>query len=800
MSVKKELFEYFFKRLVRGYKSVTGKDPEGLDLIKIRQEARQKLIDQNKVIEFRQPRSFKEEIKLMYKDKIDPNSEIGKSVRMEADAKKKLKKLNISETEIDLRGNRPYDTDEQILQRLKKQNEDSINRLKNKKEPEDMADGGVAGLLGERKAFQGGGADMSTVADSKGNVGAKSVSVSPSGNVTTSKTKEPDGPDDKGTSDQNMVQMLVNQGYTAKDIQRTFNPNVLDKIKSNPYINNPYTRGIARTTAYLYNPVVAGVQLRQLMQGKDLYDRTKQVIINPDYDEEDLTLGADYKDFADGGPARPGYQNGNGVADGDAERAALGKRVRQLMDEEGYDFGEAVRKAMEEGYADGGPARQNFSMGKRAFLKLLAGTGAGIAGLKSGLLGLGKGATKKAVTETVKQTAGSGTPPPYFFKLVEKIKTLGDDVGATQDRQIAKSMKSKDGKSEYFLEEDVTTGDTIIKKISKEDDRLVSKVEIMQHNKGKADELTKGKKPKDTYEEVTEYNSRIYKDDYNPSSYEDGINQEGISEIVEEAGVGFVKKADGGRIGYNVGKRVGVGLMNLINKKFGKGTMTTADKIAQPEKTIQQRIMEFEARNKPDAITIKPRQILDVPPMPAGFKLSREKLKKNYPELDKDMIDQIMELDKDMQGTVLTMLKNRRKNPDAYDKLLETKGDTLEFQEAFDEVTRKSNNADGGRIGFSKGGGLLKLFKFLNPKPKKPETVKDFLEKRKFLKSMVGETEKNKKARELKMLKKAMKDAKGYQFPSGEELRTDIEKKIAPILLKDRKLNATGGLANMLGE
>jgi len=87
---------------------------------------------------------------------------------------------------------------------------------------------------------------------------------------------------------------------------------------------------------------------------------------------------------------------------------------------------------------------------------------------------------------------------------------------------------------------------------------------------------------------------------------------------------------------------------------------------------------------------------IDVPPMPAGFKLSREKLKKNYPELDEDMIDQIMELDKDMQGTVLTMLKNRRKDPDAYDKLLETKGDTLEFQGAFDKVTRRKNNATGG--------------------------------------------------------------------------------------------------------
>jgi hypothetical protein len=54
---------------------------------------------------------------------IHPTSEIAKSLRLEAEAAKKLK--NMSEAEIKLRGNRPYDTDEQILARLKKQNKES---------------------------------------------------------------------------------------------------------------------------------------------------------------------------------------------------------------------------------------------------------------------------------------------------------------------------------------------------------------------------------------------------------------------------------------------------------------------------------------------------------------------------------------------------------------------------------------------------------------------------------------------------------------------------------------------------
>ena len=154
------------------------------------------------------------------------------------------------------------------------------------------------------------------------------------------------------------------------------------------------------------------------------------------------------KSFADGG--RIGFANGNGVADEDAEKAALGKRVRELMDE-GFDIGEAVKKAMSEGYAEGGRigfnkgggflkslfsgvkpdggitnsilknkyhpilsslntmelydllgmipfeegGRVGFSKGKlaladaarRKFMKSAAGIGAGIAGIKTGILG-----------------------------------------------------------------------------------------------------------------------------------------------------------------------------------------------------------------------------------------------------------------------------------------------------------------------------------------------------------------------------------------------------------------------------
>ena len=200
------------------------------------------------------------------------------------------------------------------------------------------------------------------------------------------------------------------------------------------------------------------------------------------------------------------------------------------------------------GYATGG--RAGFmagGMGRRGFLKLLAGTGAGIAGLKSGLVNImGKG-TGKEVAKEVVQKSTTGSPPPYFFKLAEKIKMLGDDATATTDRTIAKTLKSKDGKSTYVLEEDVTSGDTIIKKINKEGDEMMTDVEIMELKKGEVVMGKNGKPVKvpDEYEEVTEVNARIEGDTFNDPYYSDGIK---IDEIIKEIGeqAPSIKKAGGG--------------------------------------------------------------------------------------------------------------------------------------------------------------------------------------------------------------------------------------------------------------
>jgi len=110
--------------------------------------------------------------------------------------------------------------------------------------------------------------------------------------------------------------------------------------------------------------------------------------------------------------------------------------------------------------------------------------------------------------------------------------------------------------------------------------------------------------------------------------------------------------------------------------------------IRDMEKSMQ-RDMQRELR-KPE------REILDVPPVPKGFKLSKEKFLKNFPEISVEFADEVMKLDKDTQGRIIEMLENRRLDPDAYDRLLAEYGDTLEFQKEFDKYIRRKKNSEGG--------------------------------------------------------------------------------------------------------
>jgi len=107
--------------------------------------------------------------------------------------------------------------------------------------------------------------------------------------------------------------------------------------------------------------------------------------------------------------------------------------------------------------------------------------------------------------------------------------------------------------------------------------------------------------------------------------------------------------------------------------------------------------------------------------------------------------------------------------------------------------------AQGGRAGFKSGlsKALLEFMKKFKVK-QSGDDVKDFLSKRQFMKDIVGNTKANEKARQLTMLKEMAEEYQKkkfgkFKFPSDEQIKIDLEKRIQPILNKSRKLNSDGG-------
>ena len=204
--------------------------------------------------------------------------------------------------------------------------------------------------------------------------------------------------------------------------------------------------------------------------------------------------------------------------------------------------------------ADGG--RIGYKIGsidkaRRAFLKTVGAVGAGIGALKTGILGLTKGAAPVA-TEAVKSAGSTTAPPPYFFKLMEKIKLMGKKrtTPSYKERVDEYTYRGQDG-SEYELVEDLDTGDMKITKdkiggrtYGDESVEVIEDRTEMVFRKGQMDETTKGKKPSDEYEEY-----KVEFDQDGTAADATDIDEISKMEIVEEAGDPdslTLKKAGGG--------------------------------------------------------------------------------------------------------------------------------------------------------------------------------------------------------------------------------------------------------------
>ena len=153
-----------------------------------------------------------------------------------------------------------------------------------------ILDRGIASAFlatGGRVGFKG-GADMGTVSTDTRKATAKSVDISPSGNVTTSRDRGPDPVDDRSNERQNAVQAMVRAGLTPKEIRSITNPNVIDRVRRSRF-NNPVTRGLGMAGLYATNPTLAGFKFRDLMKAKNLVDTTiTGSLPNTDTDESDI--------------------------------------------------------------------------------------------------------------------------------------------------------------------------------------------------------------------------------------------------------------------------------------------------------------------------------------------------------------------------------------------------------------------------------------------------------------------------------------------------------------------------------
>jgi hypothetical protein len=255
-------------------------------------------------------------------------------------------------------------------------------------------------------------------------------------------------------------------------------------------------------------------------------------------------------------------------------------------------------------YSKGKIAKKVVNEGRRGFMKAAGAGAAGIAALKTGLLGFGEKVAPVAKEAVEAATGAAQSVPPYFWKLVEKIKNLGDDAPklATQDRQKVTTYK------DFEMTEDVSTGEIEIFKNSQSDEAIerfggenATEEVFMRYKPSEKillDEANPGggvRKTLPEYEANTSYTSNNRGNTGEILDEVDGVPDDIKLDAEMESELFKTGKADGGRIGYGKGKIVKEGIPALINKVkslFGDDAITTADKIPTPQKTLDRNMFK----------------------------------------------------------------------------------------------------------------------------------------------------------------------------------------------------------------
>ena len=647
-----------------------------------------------------------------------------------------------------------------------------------------------------------------------------------------------------------------------------------------------------------------------------------------------------------------------------------------------------------QGFAEGGPARQNFKMGKRAFLQWMASGAAGIAGLKTGLFGLGKKEIAKEIAKDL-TSVPIGNPqgmPVWFKPLVNRIIKEGDDVTkkfGTVDRELVHT-KRLDKFEEVTVYQDLSTGNVRLeygphltddtgKVIRASNEPGVIHLEyrapeIIEPNikTGKGGGKTKeefsaaesepevvnwegdiemsGENVVNTVDDLITDTSKLQKyatdnkltikelsDSMKKQKYKNKLDSDPMEQVnyienkqgmnamdyIDEGtrvgdfdpkgylnydtkgmnlydGIKKIKKADGGRIGYKLGKKVapvakeGIEtLIKKVNKLFGKDTLTTADKLPLPQKTLDREMFNSATKRFNNNKSIIPKdeyaeyskdfdkEILgkyspenavdDI--FPSGdYKydadMAAEAYVENNPKMFKNMLYEDLDdrARSEVYSKVLTVISQRnakmlkmKRNAKSIDISDDAVADDFTNfikktdPEGFKELEQKlllenakkpknrKLNSEGGRIGLLVGGGPLKalinnlakergfkngseLLKIMNYK-NLPSKVKNLMTKEEFDTMKANRLEGVERWKDLMISQQEMTkniDA-GLNTPAAG-LFKELEKTspgygIVPRNIRDkdilqmeqmiknmetkgkgRKLNATGGIATMLGE
>ena len=572
-----------------------GREPNNLEMILLRQKAGQQLKDSTKVIPFQQKRSFAEEIEAMKKsgdivdaedinisEKITDRDMFNNSFLKKPTIEGQMEKITGASNRIKEIKKEQADmykpkTDAEIAAKYDKQNKEAAQRIRNKRmlDEDEIAQldediGGLEytndfdGTLGSANKLRKERADYIRDMEleyKKGNLDPKPGEANRE-RFLQKKFDEMEASGDNRLMTREEIEELSSFGL-QKDMDKSVKKFKEKDAKQKKTLKDfdPEDRDPSATggRAGFYTGGITDVEpsLDDIGHGSDaLNARTR--LMSPGA-QATTSTGLNYLLAEDNDNMRVPFSEGNTVNDKIKTMHKDFDNYRKGGGKISYKkFAEAY---IPENFAEGGRIGLAGGGGRRAFLKLIASLGGTAAAFKTGILGLGEGGAKKAVTETVKQAAGSGGQvPPYFLNLVKKIKTMGDDVTpsyAVKDRQ--KVTKYKD----YELTEDITTGEQTIQRMKVLDDDSASyygqpltEETYMSYKpgKGQADELTKGKTPPDEYEEGT---ALLRSDRGNAGDVVDEsatISDDVIKEgTVFEDTLSEFGKADGGRIGFSGG-------------------------------------------------------------------------------------------------------------------------------------------------------------------------------------------------------------------------------------------------------